>query len=527
MGEALAPDDPLHRVSGPHTAWTRVNIAEGIPGVSTPLNWSWWDDANKQMIRGAYFDMGVISRIEIPPAAQPDQRTSSIFYGRPALNLDRSREWADLQPGTSGDALEEHYFGAVRPGVQSHKSRRRYPVILLKSAPLWLGVPRLLARLHAEMQTFWRETVEPGPLDAPDRARAAFSEAQHRLATIARPHSTLALLTGAIMQQVSKLAARGGTGEAVTTALGGYESVEFETTRDLLAVAQDHLSLDAFLLRHGYQGPLQGELSAHTWREDPSPITELLISVRSMGEAAAERTVDRSAQRGAAEDEIATALRGPSRAAARALFWLARQMMPARELGKAGMVMASDAARAAARALGRDLHRGGRLADPEDVFYLTRSELLDAWPADAQDRVAERRERRAYYQSLELPESWIGMAEPLPVDDTASDQLEGLGVSRGVAEGPVRVLLDPASERLEPGEILVCEATDPSYASYFLVAAGVVTDLGGALSHGAIVAREVGIPCVVNTRVGSRKLRTGDRVRIDGSAGTVTRLPAR
>jgi phosphoenolpyruvate synthase/pyruvate phosphate dikinase len=85
----------------------------------------------------------------------------------------------------------------------------------------------------------------------------------------------------------------------------------------------------------------------------------------------------------------------------------------------------------------------------------------------------------------------------------------------------VRLLLDPLTDDLEPGEVLVCETTDPSYAAYFLVAAAVVNDIGGAMSHGSIVAREVGIPCVTNTRVGTRSLHTGDLVRVDGTAGTV------
>ncbi len=66
--------DPLHRLSGPRTAWTRVNIAEGIPGVSTPLNWSWWDDANELAIRGAYHDIGVLPSVQIPDAEQVDLR---------------------------------------------------------------------------------------------------------------------------------------------------------------------------------------------------------------------------------------------------------------------------------------------------------------------------------------------------------------------------------------------------------------------------------------------------------------------
>jgi pyruvate,water dikinase len=99
--------------------------------------------------------------------------------------------------------------------------------------------------------------------------------------------------------------------------------------------------------------------------------------------------------------------------------------------------------------------------------------------------------------------------------------VKGLPVSGGVAEGPARVLLDPLADDFEPGEILVCETTDPSYASYFLLAAGCAIDIGSALSHGAIAAREVGIPCVINTRDGTKRIRTGDIVRVDGSAGSV------
>ena len=76
----------------------------------------------------------------------------------------------------------------------------------------------------------------------------------------------------------------------------------------------------------------------------------------------------------------------------------------------------------------------------------------------------------------------------------------------------------------EPGEILVCETTDPSWAAYFLVAGGVVTDLGGAMSHGAIVSREVGIPCVVNTKTGTKAFHSGDLLRIDGASGEIERL---
>src|SRR5205814_10530304 len=90
----------------------------------------------------------------------------------------------------------------------------------------------------------------------------------------------------------------------------------------------------------------------------------------------------------------------------------------------------------------------------------------------------------------------------------AGDEITGLAVSPGVVEGRARVVLDAAASELEPGEVLVCETTDPSWASLFLVASALVIDIGGALSHGAIVARELGVPCWISTRAGPRRPRT-------------------
>jgi pyruvate,water dikinase len=99
--------------------------------------------------------------------------------------------------------------------------------------------------------------------------------------------------------------------------------------------------------------------------------------------------------------------------------------------------------------------------------------------------------------------------------------LTGIGVSAGVVEGIVRVVTDPGFADVEPGEVLVAPTTDPSWASIMFVSTALVVDIGGALSHAAVVARELGVPCVVNTRSGTKALRTGDRVRVDGGKGTV------
>ncbi len=518
--------DPLHRESGPKTAWTRVNIAEGVPGVSTPLNWSWWDDANERMIRGAYYDLGVIAKVEAPDVGDVDARASAIFYGRPALNVDVSRAMADLQPGTSGEALERHYFGAVRPDAPSNPSRRRYPAIALKLLGQWRGVPGLLHSLYEANHTWWQTIVTPHALDSVDFARSTFDEAQRRFEAIARPHSVLALLGGVLIQQVTTVAEAAGHPELVLDALGGYDSVEFETLEALFAVKRGELALEDFLRERGFQGPQQGEISSRPWREDPRPVESLISSLDAKKNPLLEVAADRVRAREAAEVKLCEGVGPLRRVWARWLFSEAARMLPERESGKAAMMLTLDVARACARRIGADYAERGVLDQAEDVFYLTLDEFRDTSddshdPSDLRTRVAARRQQRDAYLEIELPESWVGMVAPVErLPGESEEPLSGLGVSPGAAEGRVRCVEDGAGT-LHPGEILVCETTDPSYAGYFLVAAGVITDIGGAMGHGAIVAREVGIPCVVNTRHATRRLSTGDLVRLDGATGKI------
>ncbi|MDT7635538.1 MAG: pyruvate, water dikinase, partial [Pseudonocardiales bacterium] len=188
----------------------------------------------------------------------------------------------------------------------------------------------------------------------------------------------------------------------------------------------------------------------------------------------------------------------------------------------------------AARCLGAELHRAGALADPADVFFLTIPELVGPLPADVGQLVALRRKQHAEYALLELPDAWLGTPEPRTADvstagtgtagtgtaDTGAS-LSGVAASPGSATGTARVVDDPDEVDLEPGEILVCHTTDPSWASLMSLAAGLIIDVGGPLSHGAIVARELGVPCVIGTRNGTRVIRTGDTVQVDGSTGVV------
>ena len=140
-----------------------------------------------------------------------------------------------------------------------------------------------------------------------------------------------------------------------------------------------------------------------------------------------------------------------------------------------------------------------------------------------------RRNRRAEYEKYRLPSHWRGMPTPLPIGEGEATGAEtgeaalipGLGVSPGVVEGVARVVTDPGFADVEPGEILVSPTTDPSWSSIMFISVALVVDIGGFLSHAAIVARELGIPCVVNVKVGTERAVSGTTVTVDGSAGEV------
>ena len=193
-------------------------------------------------------------------------------------------------------------------------------------------------------------------------------------------------------------------------------------------------------------------------------------------------------------------------------------------------------------AIGRKLVAMGRLDEPDDVMFLRYKQLRtligDERAIDARAIVAEERRKRAASETLH-PRDWIGTATrsqlafpylvnwgyPDRFHQQQSDdvlKVSGLGASPGVVEGTARVVrtVDEFDEVRE-GDILVCQMTNPAWVVLFTKIAGLVTDTGGTTSHPAVLSREFGIPAVIGTSVATQRIRTGDRVRVDGSAGTV------
>jgi pyruvate,water dikinase len=205
----------------------------------------------------------------------------------------------------------------------------------------------------------------------------------------------------------------------------------------------------------------------------------------------------------------------------------ARDLSGLREWPKYYFVALSARARASLKVVGAELAALGRLESADDIFFVTLPEARSGLAgADLRTLVAERREGytaelgRRHIPRLLLSDG----TEPTPAVDpngAADGALRGTPASSGIARGRARVVLDPLEAYLEPGEILVAPSTDPGWTPLFLTAAGLVMEMGGAMSHGSVVAREYGIPAVVGVDGASIRIKTGQTIEVDGGQGMV------
>ena len=511
------------------TRWTTANTAEAMPGVQTPLDWTFWGDPLELAMCGGFCDMGVLRPSEVRLSELSDHRYTGIFHGRVAGNVNKLREIGDLMPGTSGDAVEQQVFGNVASGIQSRSSIRRVPAVAVKMPILIIRVRRLIEEMREDYTSWWRLMTAPEVLTdypgAPDRLAAA----RQRFHDMMRPHVSATMLAQAAYEQVESLAESAGLAGLETTLITGYGGMEeAEIAAELWDVSRERSTLERFVAEHGYHGPHEGAPSSRSWREDDSPLRALVTTYRTMDDDEAPRAVmdQRREARVLAEAELLAATPRLARARTRMVLKFAERQIPLREVGKAAFLQAIDVGRAAARSRGAELAENGALDDPDDVFFLTFDEVTGEFPPDAAELVATRRVARERYLTTKLPEGvWSGEPEMVKIETPTGDRpdaITGIPVSPGAVEGRARVVDDPnVGIAIEPGEILVCETTDPSWASYFLVASALVIDIGGAVSHGAIVARELGIPCVINTRIGTAAISTGDLLSVDGASGEI------
>ncbi|BBB47690.1 PEP/pyruvate-binding domain-containing protein [Pelolinea submarina] len=301
------------------------------------------------------------------------------------------------------------------------------------------------------------------------------------------------------------------------------------------AAAQE---IDAFLKVYAGRGLGEIDMGSSRWGEDPTHVFEMLNGYLSIEnpDMAPDVVFERSAQEAqSAIDELVhlAGQNGGGRRRARRARFLAgrmRNLMGLRESPKFFVVRLFWIAHRALEESGQDFVDAGVLEQAEDIFFLTTNEiraLAGGEERDWRSLVAARREvRRRELARRQIPRLLLsnGRAfyEGIQAEDVGAGSLVGSPVSPGSVQGRVRVVLDPRKAQLQSGEIMVCPGTDPSWTPLFLTAAGLVMETGGMMTHGAVVAREYGIPAIVGVDRATQRLKTGQLIRINGSSGRIT-----
>lgn len=329
--------------------------------------------------------------------------------------------------------------------------------------------------------------------------------------------------------------------KADETAAAYFQSVDTETlvaeywNRTLPVAAQ--AAIAKFLERYGIRGVAEIDLGRPRWCENPSNLFRALKSYLQIDPSAApdvmfQKGIEKAAE---AERQILVKMRqqpgGYIQARlVKALIRRFRELGGLRESPKFFVVRLLSIYRYALLAEGQKLVTAETLTRADDVMFLKLRELQALGAGDPRDwktlvadrrSVYEREMRRTRIPRILLSDGTSYYDAPSTLASGDPHVLTGSPVSAGVVEGRVRVVLDPHGVEILPGEILVCPATDPAWTPLFLATGGLITEVGGMMTHGSVVAREYGIPAVVGVSQATEHLQTGQLVRVDGSTGTV------
>lgn len=537
-------------VAGQAAVWSNGNLRDGIPMVMTPMTWS----LTAHNLATLLPSQAVAAGIE----PMPGLTRARLIDGRCYLDLSLMQwefwEFFGIRPGLFNELLGGHQPEIAVPTARWTGTLRRaaantrLTVALVRHRKRADGeFSRLTAAAEAQRQADLAAATDD---DLLDRLPAFADSARHSVGMqllLMSGGSSLFLLrallerrlpgrgaglANALLGEVTDItSAEHGRALAELAALAKDEGVAPEEWRSLPADSRFRQGMEDFLRRWGHRGVYELEMANPRWREDQG---WLLATIRAM------MTVPPPPRgRGRAlADQARAELRRKVPLLLPVVRWLAAQAgreAAHREEAKSLFVRFYEPARLAVLEIGRRLAERGGIARPEDAFLLTWQEtaalLRGHWDdAGARALIADRAERlrRLARQPApdlvtEHPAAPAAVAGP----DLSGPVLTGLGAASGRARGRARVILHPDDgARLRPGDILVAPSTDPAWTPLFLRAAAVVMETGGLVSHGAIVAREYGLPAVVNVRGVLSRLRDGMELAVDGDCGTVTVLDA-
>ena len=538
------------------TVWCHHNLAEVLPA---PLPMTW--EIMKKFMSGAgglgkaYRDLGFY-----PSKRVNHEGILDLICGRIYVNLNREAELHfDGFPFA-------HDFNALKQNPQAAMYAQAQTDITQSNASFWLKLPLHIIRMsRAEMRLrkyrsdFARlltEEVFPAFQEEVEAERGIpysdltdmelvtkFEEWRAKTLDDFAPKAlTATLLAGFSLQRLEtalqKCFSETETKIFVNRLISGIsgnltvETIVPQVSHPRLAsklreVATGDMTLTDFLTDYGHRAVDEFELAQPRWREDTTYIEQIIASFQQENAGASPSkdngTQQQIEQRESAEKELATRLENKTglRKQIESELDFTRTYMPFRETAKFYLMLGYEQIR---RSL-LELDRRYQLDD--GVFYLVPDELRRLIDGEVLSEViTERKTKRELMLQIEVPDvifsdalDQIGASTPLEAVDT----LTGVGVSAGVATGEARVLLTPTEVRSSDKDyILVCPSTDPAWTPLFLHAAGLVMERGGILSHGAVVAREYGVPAVANIPNATRRIADGQMLRVDGNQGTIS-----
>ncbi|MEV4655995.1 PEP/pyruvate-binding domain-containing protein [Micromonospora sp. NPDC049301] len=321
---------------------------------------------------------------------------------------------------------------------------------------------------------------------------------------------------------------------------GEHRQLLLDTPPDELAArylrgALPDIGIAAFLDAYGHRGVAEVDLGVPRWAEDPAPVFAAIANYLRVTDP--RQGPDQRFQRAAAAAETAleelvarARRRRPVRGrVAGFLLRRARSLAGLREAGKFAGLYPLRETRRQLLLICAELNAAGLLDQPDDIMFLTLDEAetavhegTDHRATVASRRAVHRRELRRRSVPVALLSDGTDVETVLPAAPARDGTLAGVGASAGRVTGPARVVHDPATAHVEPGEVLVAATTDPGWTPLFLTAAALVTETGAIMAHGPTVAREYGIPAVICVPDATRTISTGQVVTVDGGAGTVT-----
>ncbi|MEU3216245.1 rifamycin-inactivating phosphotransferase [Streptomyces sp. NPDC006971] len=297
-------------------------------------------------------------------------------------------------------------------------------------------------------------------------------------------------------------------------------------------------AVEAYLDRYGMRCVGEIDITRPRWRECPTTLVPVILdNVRNFEPGAAERRFEQGRQKARKkEQDVLARLRdlpdGDRKAdETKRMIDRVRTFIGYREYPKYGIVSRYFVYKQALLAEAERLVQAGVLPEKEDIFYLTFQECHDVVRSNQVDEqlIQQRKDAFRSYHALTPPRVLTSDGEAVTGayrrDDVPAGALVGLPVSAGTIEGRARVVLDMAQADLEAGDILVTACTDPGWSPLFVGITGLVTEVGGLMTHGAVIAREYGLPAVVGVEQATRLIRDGQRIRVHGTDGFVEILP--